>query len=235
MLLYVCGSREVEKSMWVRSSVTIDSTSALLGVQETKSLQARERGSDDGVCQPVVGPPLLKAEDYRYVVDEDVFGLPNTPATVGDHGDENAQGLVVVVSATRPVPFDCSRESVGTGKLKAAVCRRCQLAYGYIETEHRGAGGSGSVVGSGFVIGIGHDSPHHQQVLADLRGGSAAVVAPHLVCDAAILLHEAAYVIPHHECGLTGECFQCRAKQGYFVQLSHDRLQFSQASRLFCC
>ena len=72
---------------------------------------------------------------------------------------------------------------------------------------------------------------HHQQVLADLRGGSAAVAAPHLVCDAAILLHEAAYVIPHHECGLTGECFQCRAKQGYFVQLSHDRLQLSQVCR----
>ena len=44
-------------------------------------------GSDDGAC--VVGPPLMKAEDHHYV---------------GDHGNENAQGLVVVVSAIRPRP-----------------------------------------------------------------------------------------------------------------------------------
>ena len=49
--------------------------------------------SDDGVCQLVIGPPLLETVDYCAVVYVEMQRLPHAPVWVGDHGDEDAQGL----------------------------------------------------------------------------------------------------------------------------------------------
>ena len=85
--------------MCVRSSAIIDPVSVLLDTQDTKSLHPRAPAtnyvgcSDDGVCQLVIGPPLLETVDYCAVVYVEMQGLTHAPVWVGDHGDEDAQGL----------------------------------------------------------------------------------------------------------------------------------------------
>ena len=71
------------------------------------------------------------------------------------------------VSATRPVPLDCSKKFVGNGRLCAPACSMssggkrmprdgevgaamCSLASVYTSVAESGTGGSGSTMGKGW-------------------------------------------------------------------------------------